>query len=242
MLDLQNTFSDMDTFETLWRVSAGDVVELSTRGSFTIDWGDGTVEDVSSEVVLGSRRSQEVYRDLAHKYVIEGDYVISIGVGITQFLMSLDTVRSLIDVRQWGGSCWGSMERMFEGAINMTCSALDAPDLSRGPSFNHLFGACRLFNGSIRHWDFSEIKTLHSFLSGASSFNRSFEGVDLRSAKSVDFMLSDTLAFDQDLNDLRVADEVSTDNIFGLNRSLLDYNERYNSRREKVAVERVLSG
>jgi len=67
----QNTY-DSDSVTT-WKTTApGQYTTIPARGTYTIDWGDGTVE----EDVSGSQ---------SHGYVSAGTYTVRISDGITGF-------------------------------------------------------------------------------------------------------------------------------------------------------------
>lgn len=221
-------------FITVWKVKAGDDIKFNTQGSYTIDWGDGSVEQIEYNRQAGNNR-------LIHDYVDAGEYTVSMSAGITAFSLPLphfhpsynDSPEKLIEIKQWGAAKWQTMCEMFVNAQNMICSATDTPDLSKVYSVDSMFMECYRFNSPIEHWDFSSVKRMSNMLRSAKTFNQSLTKIDLRDVEDVDGMLMDTPAFIQDLRQLKLLNpQLDTDNLFGWDRSLTQYNELHAERLE----------
>jgi hypothetical protein len=91
----------------------------SQNYDFVIEWGDGTIEEY-----LGQ------YTEISHNYANEGEYNISIkelqigGFAGIFFSRSGDATK-VLDLVQWGGNTWLSLESAFYGCSNMIISATD---------------------------------------------------------------------------------------------------------------------
>lgn len=225
-------------FKTVWDVGPPQYsVKILTKGSFSIDWGDGCVERINGDRELSKPGKIPGYHyllhDIEHYYPDAGRYTISIDGDITQFKTRPDTSDCLIDVLQWGPARWESMMCMFSCASNLQISASDTPDLSRVSDMRYMFHACYKFNSPIEHWDVSGVVDMSGILHSAESFNRSINKMDLRSLRKTDDMLYRAYLFDQDLRDLNIGADTDTSGMFcqsnAGNVSLDDY---LDSRRE----------
>ena len=79
--------------------------------------------------------------------------------------------RKLKDIVQWGTGKWTSMGAAFRGAINMTVSAGDVPDLSNVTNLASMFRFAFLANPDTTNWDVSNVTTMHSMFRSASAAN-----------------------------------------------------------------------
>ena len=175
-------------FITTWRATANDAITFPGRGSYTIDWGDGTIDNATGAV--------------NHTYAAAGDYDIAASSAITRFNLNKGADREkLIDIKQWGGAQWSSMETTFYGAINMRMSATDAPDLSAVVSMRGMFRAAGAFNGAIGTWDVGNVTNMEFMFSGADAFNQDLNDWDVGKVTGMSNMFLGADAFNQDLND-----------------------------------------
>lgn len=146
-----------DEFITVWKVAAGDEIKFalrqrSTTEDFTVNWGDGCVEQVFGD------------RDCRHVYADTGEYTVSISNQITEFSLATGTPEKLIEIKQWGIAQWKTMEKMFYGAGSMICTAVDRPDLSRVVNIDGLFYGCEKLDARIEDWGFERTAdTEHMF-------------------------------------------------------------------------------
>ena len=117
--------SECRSFTTVWRVgttgygNGSNTVSFSTMIGAIVDWGDGTVEKITTSTP-------------SHTYAIAGDYTIKIS-SMTRFYNPVSHSNSfgkLIAVTDWGGVKWTSMDYMFAYANNFNQIPTDAPDLS----------------------------------------------------------------------------------------------------------------
>ena len=117
------TVSDVpdDTdFVTTWETTTpGDSITIPARGTYAIDWGDGTVD-------------ARVRGEQTHTYADAGNHTVRISEGITAiYLNDHADAPKLRSIDQWGDAEWESMYSSFRGASKMILYATDAPDLSR---------------------------------------------------------------------------------------------------------------
>ena len=212
--------TDTDSFITTWRVPAGDTITFPGLGSYTIDWGDGSTEQVSNAT---STTFPE------HLYTSADDYSITVSAGITRFNLSnhLDSSK-LIDIRQWGTANWTSMEGAFFGASNMQMSATDRPDLSAVSSMISMFRGAGVFNGDISGWNVANVTSMRFMFTFASAFNQDIGNWNVANVTSMVGMFSGADAFNQDISGWNVAKVTRMDAMFddadAFNRDISGWN------------------
>ena len=130
----------------------------STGLDFDVDWGDGTVENITDHTLA------------THDYGTAGTYTISVTGDLLGWSFNNGGDRlKMLDVKQWSGlniSVGGG----FWGCTNLTASATDAP-LITSTTLSLYFTGCTAFNGEIGNWNISNVTSLfYMFLQ--SGFNK----------------------------------------------------------------------
>ena len=197
-------------FVTRWKTTApGQTITIPASGTYTIDWGDGTVEEG-----VNGRQS--------HRYDSAGTYTVRISDGITRFhLNSHAAARRLVSIDQWGTARWTTMRAAFQGASNMRYRATDAPDLSRVTNASYMFYEASSFNGDISSWDVSSVTNMYHMFYGARSFNQPLDPWDVSSVTDMRNMFSHADAFNQPLDSWDVS---SVTNMYGMFYSIPNFN------------------
>ncbi|WP_421803697.1 BspA family leucine-rich repeat surface protein [Flagellimonas sp.] len=188
---------DPSTFVTKWvAAQPNDLVVIGVSDAlsydFTIDWGDGTVE----EVVLTNGEES-----FFHEYAEPGTYTVAIQ-GDFPFIRMLNssTPQKLVGIQQWGAIQWQSMEFAFFDCENLSeYTATDVPDLSNVGSMRRMFGNCDQFNGDIGGWDTSNVTDMSSAFSGATSFNQDLSVWDTSDVTDMSGMFFEANSFNQDI-------------------------------------------
>lgn len=207
-----NTVNKNDLL-TVWNVEAGVPVEFYVRiranaakQTARVDWGDGCVEEVEAE------------QTVSHVYKENRVYVIAIQNNISRFSV-LGGKQMLVDIKQWGTAQWVDLGHAFNYCVNMTMSATDVPDFSRGVKLYHMFFECSKFNSPINHWDVKNVKDAGRMLAGAVSFRQNL-------SNWVEFSNRLTLLSPPDTGkNIARTPEYSVSGI--LNELIEDYVERY---------------
>ena len=206
-----------DAFITTWETtSANESITIPTENSsvdydFTIDWGDGTTEQVN-----GSDP------DPSHTYDAAGTYTVAITGSFPRIFLNAGSTgdgdetnaRKLQSIDQWGSIQWESLQAAFAGASNMTYSATDTPDLSNVTSVRSMFDRASSFNGDIGDWDVSNITDMSAVFFDASSFNQSIGQWDVSSAENMEFMFAGASSFNQPVGQWDVSNVTSMANMF----------------------------
>ncbi|MHA7863054.1 BspA family leucine-rich repeat surface protein [Flagellimonas marinaquae] len=192
---------DPEAFVLKFTVTAGQELTIGTNTNynydFTIDWGDGTVEDIAGQDP-----------DPSHPYEAGDTYTVAIKGNFPALRMSGadDASRnSLVDVAQWGAQQWQSMESAFRFCDNLVeFSATDAPDLTETENMSFMFMNCDNFNGAIGHWDTSNVTNMGGMFFGATVFNQPLVqqpgGWNTSNVTDMTYMFSIATSFNQDLS------------------------------------------
>lgn len=163
--------------------------------NYTVDWGDGNVENNLDGHLSHSYSGTDVYT-----VKVSGDFHgfdNSLGNRSSSFRNSRPGFKDLV---QWGSIEWKFMSRMFEEFENMTMSATDAPDLSQITDLSEMFDGASAFNGDIGHWDVSSITDMRGMFNNADSFNQNINSWDVSNVTDMSSMFSNTTSFNQPLD------------------------------------------
>ncbi len=181
-------------FVTTWEtVMPDESVTIPASGTYTIDWGDGTVEE-------GVRGSQ------THTYDSAGTHTVRISDDITGIRLDNHAdAHKLMSIEQWGDSRWTSMDSAFRGASNMTYNAADVPDLSRVTDMGHMFDGASSFDGDLSNWDVSGVRDMSYLFMDATSFDSDLSDWDVSNVDDMSGMFWNATSFDSDLSDWDVS-------------------------------------
>jgi surface protein len=126
-----------------------------------------------------------------------------------------DTNR-LLDVEQWGGVHWISMENAFYGCSNLNCTAFDLPDWTNVNSMRYMFGECSSLNGpiNINFWNMSNVTDMEGLFFFASAFNQPLGFWNTSNVTNMRTMFSTASAFNQSLNSWNTSNVINMDMMF----------------------------
>jgi surface protein len=159
--------------------SATKVILLPMTAGPTVDWGDGTVNNLNT-----------------HTYVSGGVKTVKIYGAVTDFIFADGGDKlKLTNVSQIGGI--GIVSSIFYGCANMNWTATDTPTIY---NMGNAFRACDLFNADISNWDVSAVIGFISTFRDCDIFNQDLSAWDMSSAVSLNSMFFSALAFNQDLS------------------------------------------
>ncbi|MEM7484689.1 MAG: BspA family leucine-rich repeat surface protein [Bacteroidota bacterium] len=199
-----------DTFVTTWRTTEDGesiTIGLFVGGltyDFMIDWGDGTVEDITET------------GGIAHSYATAGNHVVTIQgyfPGIRMAGQPLSAPK-LISLDQWGNNKWEHMVGAFQGCENMVYKATDVPDLSKVSSFSSMFRDAEKFNGDIGNWEVDNIVSMASMFAGASSFNGDISNWNTENVTNMSFMFNGASSFNGNIGNWNVSSVTTMHSMF----------------------------
>lgn len=219
-------------FITTWKtdnpgISDDNQVTLPIFGGpYTVDWGDGMIEDN----LIGER---------LHTYSSPGTYRVAV-FGTPNFIRFNEgdddnftsDAPKLLEINQWGSIAWFSMSSAFANCRNMDVTAEDVPNLSNvttmfstfyrcenltgNESFNNwdissvenltqTFRRCPLFNADISNWDTGNVTSMQSMFSAAESFNQDISSWDVSNVESMWAMFDRATSFNQNIGSWNVS-------------------------------------
>ncbi len=188
---------DAAAFVTTWRTTMdNESIELGlTQGlsyDYTIDWGDGTVEEITGDV------------NPLHMYGSAGTYTVAIVGDFPSLRMESafdDQRQKLMTIEKWGNNQWVTMQSAFYSCGNMQYNATDAPNLTQVTDMSSMFEFADSFNGDIGDWDVSGITNMRAMFRRADAFNQDIGGWDVSSVLHMGFMFEGTDSFNQNIGD-----------------------------------------
>ena len=197
------------TFTIVIDPTQSNIITIPTIGGtditdydFTIDWGDGTVEQFSGDDP-----------DPTHTFGA-GTYEVKIsGTFPAIHYNSADDVSkaSLKEIRNWGNIQWETFNEAFMGASNMNLTATDAPDLSNVTTLRAMFRNCTSLNADLNHWDVSGIENFGAMFATASAFNGNITAWDVSSATNLNSLFYQATVFNQDIGQWDVSSVTNMD-------------------------------
>ncbi|MBQ4821728.1 BspA family leucine-rich repeat surface protein [Aquimarina sp. MMG016] len=185
-----------NAFITSWDIdNTSESLEITTPGSgydFMIDWGDGTVEKVTSS------------SNAEHNYGVTGTYTVKLIGAFPRFAINVNNRENLRSVDQWGSIVWGSFNSAFEGCINLKLTADDIPDLSNVTDFKDIFNRATFFEDTkdkIGTWNVSTVESFDSAFANTTLFNEDLSLWNVSSGETFTYMFSNTEAFNQNIGE-----------------------------------------
>ena len=224
-------------FITTWDTSLGDgtTVTLALAGTVdaTIDWGDGTVEHVTTP---GPHT-----RDFG----VDGTYTVKVTGTVTSYNSwsnggPISERHKLVSVDSWGDLGFTSLGSAFRDASNLIAVPADSEGIEAvtqmgwmfwgASSFNHdignwdvskvtsmarMFQDASAFNQDIGGWNTAKVVDMSSMFWNASAFNQDIGGWDVSRVMSMNFMFNGATAFNQDISSWNTANVTSMWGMFG---------------------------
>uniref|UniRef100_UPI00131F0956 BspA family leucine-rich repeat surface protein n=1 Tax=Flagellimonas amoyensis TaxID=2169401 RepID=UPI00131F0956 len=204
---------DPASFITTWKTTvANEEIVIGTNYyenhvyDYAIDWGDGTVEQIT------------VSDDATHVYATAGTYTVAIKGQFPHFLMynEIDQERGkkLMSIEQWGTVQWEDMSVAFHNCVNMVYNATDVPDLSNVTNMQGMFEGATSFNGDISGWDTSNVTDMSILFAGATAFNGDIGGWDTSNVTDMSYMFAGATAFNGDIGGWDTSSVTSLEGMF----------------------------
>ncbi|MGW9686498.1 BspA family leucine-rich repeat surface protein [Flagellimonas sp. 2504JD1-5] len=223
-VDLQE---DPASFITKWEIPShnfeltiGILTELSYQ--FVIDWGDGTVENLSN-----------LNENPTHTYAKPGTYLVAINGSFPAISMynlinelesasDLESQKAFIGIIQWGAIEWETFEYAFYNTDLSEYSANDQPDLGNVTNMESMFYATN-FNGDIGDWDTSNITNMDNMFSFAFLFNQDIGDWDTSNVTTMEGMFASwdsnyKTQFNQDISGWNVGNVSNFRSMFVLSK------------------------
>ncbi|MGB0522674.1 MAG: BspA family leucine-rich repeat surface protein [Flammeovirgaceae bacterium] len=172
-------------FITTWQTTSdGERITIPTFPSETYDydvnWGDGQ----SSLAQTG---------DATHTYTTAGTYTVTItGIFPRIYFAGTGDAAKIQSVTQWGGICWSSFAKAFEGCSNLSITATDAPELTNVTDLSQMFKGSGIGNPNLSSWITSSITNMSSMFEQATNFSSDISAWNMSSLSNAANMLDNT--------------------------------------------------
>jgi surface protein len=199
-------------FVTTWdtNLSEGTTVTLALAGSVdaTIDWGDGTVEAVTTP---GPH---------VHDYGSDGVYTVFVTGTVTAYNSAVNGGVSyseqvkLVSVDHWGQVGFTSMHSAFNRCPNLTSVPNTTDGLEAVTDMRGMFSETSSFNADISGWDTSAVTDMSRMFWEASSFNRDISGWDTSNVTDMSYMFYHATSFNQNIGGWDVSGVTNMDAMF----------------------------
>ena len=176
----------LDAFVSKWTVTNTDKninlpLESSGKYNFTVNWGDGTTETVTSWDSANA----------SHTYSSAGDKTVTITGQLEGFTFNNAGDKTKIrDITSWGDLKLGNSGRYFYGASELTTISADDVNLSGTTNLTHMFAQASNFNGNIGGWDVSEVTDMSYMFFQTKRFNQDISSWDVSSVTNMKRMFS----------------------------------------------------
>lgn len=188
-------------------------------GSGTVDWWDGTIENLTERTGTSLRTKQMKE---------EKEYIVTIKWNITQLKFDVYT-KSVIRWLKWDIPLT-SYKGMFYNCINLT-HIIDNPNLSKAIEMNTMFYNCKKITNwnVVRNWDVSNVKNF-SGLFYDTEFNENISHWNTANATDISSLFFRCKQFNQPVN-------FNTDNVTNMKNMFSDchsFNQPINFNMAKV--------
>ena len=219
--DLGDTKSS-NNFVSTWTTTGADqtvTLPLSSKSGvsydFTINWGDGTIETVSSAAA-------------SHEFASAAEYTITVTGTIKGFTFNNSGDKTVItSITKWGTFDLFNTGS-FYGCSNLDITATDGPTVSIDDLGETFRNAAKLTSiGGVSSWDTSGVTDFTQMFRSATEYNQDIGSLNVSSAEKVDRMFYGASKFNQDIGSWDTGNVISSSYMFynaeAFNQDLSDW-------------------
>ncbi|WP_318309002.1 BspA family leucine-rich repeat surface protein [Flagellimonas crocea] len=222
---IEGLAEDPDSFVTLWNIPEDNFeIIIGTNPdyeyNYTIDWGDGTQEELTIQNPSHTYTSTGEY-----KVSIQGDFpAIKMGQNDLINIEGLEVAKSLIGLEQWGIIVWKNFNNGFANCVNMEYHATDIPNLQNVEDMSGMFasfsygeldsGEPSVFNGDLSNWDVSNVTNMNGMFVRAELFNSDLSGWDVSNVIDMSGIFALASSFNADLSNWSVSNVTNMSGMF----------------------------
>lgn len=203
-----------DPFITIWQTDGNKQIVIPLMGDgydFRVEWGDGTIYDYQGS-------SSEI-SEITHQYTVSDTYTVIIRPysfsGFPRiYLNNFNNSNLLLEIKQWGGGEWSSMNQAFSGASNLKITATDVPDLSEVTDLSYMFFNASSVNSDFIDWDVSGVTKMNNTFDNASSFNGNLSDWNVSEVTDMSYMFTNANAFNSDISNWNISHVTNATGMF----------------------------
>lgn len=209
LIRISTCFAQQDSthFVTTWKTdnpgfSNDSAIYLEVDSAFSynfdIDWNNDGIFDTLN-----------VSENILIQYSSPGTYTIRIKGIFPAFYfeayrfmpnVSPRDQKKIVSIDQWGTNSWQSLYQAFMDCQNVICTATDAPDLTNINSLGSMFSGATSFNGDLSTWDVSTIIDMSYLFEAANNFNGNVSNWDVSNVVDMRGMFLNDTSFNQDIS------------------------------------------
>jgi surface protein len=189
----------INTFGLLSSSSPSRDIDLNLTGNFTVDWGDGTVNNNVS----------------THTYAVDKSYYVSISGNVSRREYISGDRNWITDILNWGGTCIiNDGSSMFYGADLFDLPTDSSPTFGSGAILNRFFYRCANLDGVVNHWDVSNVVDMRYMFSDCRSFNQPINNWNVSNVTDLGGLFRDCRLFNQPIGNWNISNVTNIGAIF----------------------------
>jgi surface protein len=183
------------------------ILPLTSTGTydFSIDWGDGVSERVTS------------FAGRMHTYDSPGEYTLTMSGTINGFAFNSNAERNkIIEIKQWGCLSLGNEGSYFKGCENLKITAFDILDMSQTNNLAFAFYNCPALTTvpSMDLWDVSNVLKMNYMFGCSPSFNQDLNSWRISSARDMSYMFFQATSFNGNISSWNVSSVFNMSGMF----------------------------
>lgn len=179
----------------------------------TVDWGDGTIEEITTSARVEHNFAADAFTDKAYIQVLlsdvahleaSGDYSrvlqwSSLGYSRLKLGTIENGARYLVDVPTIAPPALTNYSGLFQHcpAFNDDLSAWDTSSVT---NLDSTFYGCSRFDGNITTWNVSNVTNMWGTFQGAEAFNQDITGWNVAKVTDFTYAFSAAIVFNQDIS------------------------------------------
>ncbi len=209
---LQSLFfnSKAQDFITRWNTGSSSLsFSVETSGPVNYTW---------ESVPAGSSGSGSFSGNSAMITLPQINLIVRLKIDTTNFrrIYDVSTTYQLIDIEQWGGVSWSSMESAFRNCNSLNISATDVPNLTNVSSMRNMFRNCINLNAptNINNWNTSNVTNMEGMFSSASEFNQPIGNWNTSNVTEMSYMFQYAYAFNQPIGNWNTSNVIKMGSMF----------------------------
>ena len=194
-------------------------LESSGTYNFTVDWGDGHSDNITSYNQA----------EVSHSYVASGLHEITIdGTLIGWRFNNSGSKTEMREIKAWGRLRLGNNGRYFYGCSNFTVTATDVLNLTGTTSLDRMFMGCVALTTvpSMNSWDVSSVTNMYAMFCYNSNFNQNISSWDTSNVTDMRWLFSYASSFNQNIGSWDVS---SVTNMYAMFDHASNFNQDISS-------------